>query len=92
MRVRVRYARQSDTGYDQTVDMLNVYDPLKLSVEGDVQTVANWLDEHVVAGSSAIAGHGQYKQGEMTPNIVKDLERGGKLDYGNGGLLWAEHI
>jgi len=64
--------------------MLNPYDDLELTVTGDVETVANWIDEHIVAGKASLDGLGEYRQGEATAEILEALKTRDtlNLDYG----------
>lgn len=94
MRVRVTYA---PANLCTPTQMANPYDGLKMTVEGDIQTVANWIDEHILAGHAALAagldGKCEYKQGHCTDVIVNWLRRGGTFDPvgGYSGLLLAEY-
>lgn len=82
VKVVVRYATSAEV---QPHQMLTPYDPMTLTVAGDLITVANWLDEHIVAAACAFAGT-KYAQLEAGESIKRALLRGGIYDLENSVL------
>jgi hypothetical protein len=79
MRVKVRYATAEEVS---PVQLSNPYDGLEFCVSGDIETVANWIDETFNAFYQVMGGL-EYKQGIDTEYILKQLKKGGIQEFGN---------
>ncbi len=85
MRVQIRYANRDELTIP-TVQMLNPYDDLEFCVTGEIETVANWVDETFNAFYQTKSGLG-YKQGVDTPHILEQLREGGVQEFGEIAFL-----
>jgi len=77
-KVKIRYATRREAADHENV---NPYG-LKLSLSGDVATVANWIDEHLECFDATMAGI-QYVQGSGVESIKRALLKGGVQIFGN---------
>ena len=77
--VSIRYASDDEVAPHQ---MANPYDGLKLSVSGDVVTVANWIDENIEVFHTVTGGF-KYVQGAYREGIIRQLLKGGVQVFGD---------
>lgn len=86
MQVTVTYAEKSDVEIAPFSKIIKPYGNLNFAVQGDIEAVASWIDEHIIAGSCVMAGL-EYTQGAMRPAIIEDLKTKNVIDYNYGVLL-----
>jgi hypothetical protein len=97
MRVTITYAKPPEDVPRGCVlhpifysSQLSAYDGLELKITGDIETVANWIDEHIFAAQCAMAG-AEYHQGSATEAIVKALKENDYYDTDYGLLEIKRH-
>lgn len=81
MKVKVEYAQERQMSGQNLLP----YDDLEFQIIGDHITVADWVDEHVIAGKAAMDGL-PYTQWAWVPAIIKALLNDDTLDLGYGLL------
>lgn len=55
------------------------YEGIELKLSGDIDSLANWIDEHLIAARCQRGGI-PYEQGANSPSIKQWLQNGGTYD------------
>ncbi len=77
MNIRLTYADQNDVAPTEKATPYRV----KIAIEGNLEDVAIWIEEHLVVFQYTVNGL-PYHQGADLPNIVKQLQDGGIQSFG----------